>query len=415
MTDLAIQVDRVWKKFRKGEMHDSLRDLIPAVCRRIIGRGPVADQLAQREFWALKDVSFSLPKGKSLGIIGPNGAGKSTMLKLLSRIIKPNRGSYQVHGRLSALIEVGAGFHPDLTGRENIYLNGVILGMTRKEISAKEDRIIDFAGVAEFIDTPIKRYSSGMMARLGFSVAAHMDPEILLIDEVLSVGDARFRDKCIRHMNSLLKSGISVVFISHVLDQVRSLCPNTLVLDHGQVKFNGPTDQAIDIYMDLLAAQDHSDQGQTDQPREVEITNIHLTDAQGRETLQWNVDQPAGIEFELRLSRPFPLVQVGINFFTSNGVYLGTINSGHQQPSLVSTTGLHQVAFHIDPMILNHGDYLYDLQVFCVDPPKPYHCVWGMRHKLNLPVRGGEAPGGFLSIKGQWKVLPVDQLSLSTR
>ena len=193
----AVQVDHVWKKFRRGELHDSLRDLIPAVARRLLGRGPRSDALLEREFWALKDVSFEVQRGQSLGIIGPNGAGKSTMLKLLSRIIRPTRGDYHVHGRLSALIEVGAGFHQDLTGRENIYLNGTILGMSKKEIRAKEERIIDFAGIEEFIETPVKRYSSGMMARLGFAIAAHLEPDVLLVDEILSVGDAKFRHKCI--------------------------------------------------------------------------------------------------------------------------------------------------------------------------------------------------------------------------
>src|ERR1700736_3480472 len=169
MSDIAVAMHHVSKKFRKGELHTSLRDLIPAITRKLVGKGPV-DSVDSREFWALQDISFEIPKGESFGIVGANGAGKSTMLKLISRVMKPTEGSVEIHGRLSALIEVSAGFHPDLTGRENIYLNGAILGMPRREIDAKFDEIVEFSGLAAFLDTPVKRYSTGMYARLGFSV-----------------------------------------------------------------------------------------------------------------------------------------------------------------------------------------------------------------------------------------------------
>jgi lipopolysaccharide transport system ATP-binding protein len=192
--NVAVTLDRVSKKFRKGQLHDSLRDLVPDLTRRLLGRGPVrSGELRGQEFWALKDVSFEVPKGEAFGIVGHNGAGKSTILKLLCRVMKPTQGHLTVQGRLSALIEAGAGFHPDLTGRENVYLNGTILGMSRSEIQRKFDEIVAFAGLAEFIDTPVKRYSSGMYARLGFSVGAHLEPDVLVVDEVLSVGDFCFR------------------------------------------------------------------------------------------------------------------------------------------------------------------------------------------------------------------------------
>jgi lipopolysaccharide transport system ATP-binding protein len=185
----AIVFDRVWKKYRRGERHDSLRDLLPAAVLRLLRPRRQASELQTEEFWALKDVSFEVGPGEALGIIGPNGAGKSTVLKLLTRILKPTLGACRVTGRVGALIEVAAGFHPDLTGRENIYLQGAILGMKRGEIARKLDEIVAFSGIEDFIDTPVKRYSSGMNARLGFSIAAHVDPEVLLIDEVLAVGD----------------------------------------------------------------------------------------------------------------------------------------------------------------------------------------------------------------------------------
>ena len=186
---VALRMEHVYKKFKRGERHDSLRDLIPALFRRAVSKVAMVPELKEQEFWALRDVYFDIAKGEAVGIIGHNGAGKSTMLKHLAGIMRPTRGESRSNGRLSALIEVGAGFHQDLTGRENVFLNGVILGMSRAEIARKFDEIVEFSGLADFIDTPVKRYSSGMFARLGFSVAAHLDPDILIIDEVLSVGD----------------------------------------------------------------------------------------------------------------------------------------------------------------------------------------------------------------------------------
>src|SRR5213594_692829 len=247
MTDIALRLDGVYKKFRKGELYDSLRDLIPALAGRVL-RGRRREALAPREFWALQDVTFGVHRGEAFGIIGSNGAGKSTILKLLSGIMRPTRGTLQVNGRLSALIEVSAGFHPDLTGRENIFLNGTILGMTRAEIRQRFDAIVAFSGLEEFIDTPVKRYSSGMFARLGFSVAAHVDPDLLLVDEVLSVGDYLFQRKCIERMNSVIASGATVVFVSHNLRAVSNLCPRSLLLEKGRVQMVGPTDDVIRTY-----------------------------------------------------------------------------------------------------------------------------------------------------------------------
>ena len=248
MSDIAIEFDHVWKKFKKGESYDSLRDLIPAMAKRLFTANR-ADALRPREFWAVQDVSFAVRRGEALGIIGPNGAGKSTVLKLLSKILRPNKGAIHVNGRLSALIEIGAGFHPDLTGRENIYLNGAILGMTRKEINGKFDQIVEFSGLEDFIDTPVKRYSSGMYARLGFSVAAHVDPEILLVDEVLSVGDMSFQHRCIEKMRQRLASGVAVIFVSHNLQAEASLCHRAVVLSRGSKVFDGSPGEAIDAYM----------------------------------------------------------------------------------------------------------------------------------------------------------------------
>ena len=249
MTDTALRVDGVYKKFRKGELYDSLRDLVPALGKRLLRRGPPRNALSAREFWALQNVSFDVRRGEAFGIIGSNGAGKSTILKLLSGIMPPTRGTVSVHGRLSALIEVSAGFHPDLTGRENIYLNGTILGMTRAEIRKRFDAIVAFSELEEFLDTPVKRYSSGMFARLGFSVAVHVEPEILIVDEVLSVGDYLFQQKCLERMNEIMAGDATIIFVSHNLRAVATLCARSLLLDHGRVVQIGPSNETIKTYL----------------------------------------------------------------------------------------------------------------------------------------------------------------------
>lgn len=248
MSDVVLEMDHVSKKFRRGEIYDSLRDLIPALTGGLLRRGRKGPP-DKRDFWALDDVSFQVRRGEAFGIIGRNGAGKSTILKLLSGIMKPTKGTLRVQGSLSALIEVSAGFHPDLTGRENIFLSGAILGMSREAIRAKFDEIVEFSGLAEFIDTPVKRYSSGMFARLGFSVAAHVEPDVLIIDEVLSVGDFVFQQKCVERMHSVLANGATIVFVSHNLRAVSDLCSHSLLLNRGRALMVGPTHEVMQRYL----------------------------------------------------------------------------------------------------------------------------------------------------------------------
>src|SRR5208283_3099330 len=248
MSDVTLQMEHVYKKFRKGEVYNTLRDLIPALTGKMFRQQELRAS-DKREFWALQDLSFEVRQGEAFGIIGHNGAGKSTALKILSRIMKPSKGRMIVHGRLCGLIEVTAGFHQDLTGRENIFLNGTILGMTKREIESKLDQIIAFSGIEEFIDTPVKRYSSGMYARLGFSVAAHVDPEVLIVDEVLSVGDYVFQQRCIDRIRSVIKSGTTVLFVSHNLKSVTEVCHRAMLLDHGNVVTIGDTDSVTRKYL----------------------------------------------------------------------------------------------------------------------------------------------------------------------
>jgi lipopolysaccharide transport system ATP-binding protein len=247
-------MDGVSKKFRKGELFDSLRDALPALAARLI-RPQNHGTPSKHEFWAVKDVSLSVGHGEVLGIIGHNGAGKSTILKLLSGLMKPTSGMIDLNGSLSALIEVGAGFHPDLTGRENIYLNGAILGLSRGQVTKKFEQIVEFSGLSEFLDTPVKRYSTGMYARLGFSVAAHVDSEILLVDEVLSVGDYLFRKRCMDRMQEIVDSGSAVIFVSHDLDAISRFCTRAILLDRGRIVMRGTPKDVITAYFEAGQTQ----------------------------------------------------------------------------------------------------------------------------------------------------------------
>ena len=255
MNNTAIKVEGLGKKYNIGKSRSGdLRETIGNFFRKKSeeGKSQSNGSTHENEFWALKDVSFEIPQGEALGVIGRNGAGKSTLLKILSKITRPTTGRVELNGRVSSLLEVGTGFHSELTGRENVYLNGTILGMKRKEVKTKFDKIIDFSGVEKFIDTPIKHYSSGMKVRLAFSVAAHLEPEILLIDEVLAVGDVEFQKKCIGKMEDVTKEGRTVIFISHNMEAVSKLCTRALVLNNGRAELNvDDINEGINYYLNL--------------------------------------------------------------------------------------------------------------------------------------------------------------------
>jgi lipopolysaccharide transport system ATP-binding protein len=255
MSELAIRVENLGKRYRIGtapEKYATLRDSLAGAVRKPFKmlRAAYSSQAdGDDHVWALRGVSFEVKRGEVVGVIGLNGAGKSTLLKILSRITDPTEGIADIHGRVGSLLEVGTGFHPELTGRENIYLNGAILGMTRAEIDKKLDAIIEFSGVEKFIETPVKRYSSGMYLRLAFSVAAHLDPEILLVDEVLAVGDATFQAKCLGKMEEVAKEGRTVLFTSHNLAAINSLCSTGLLLKHGALAASGPVQHVVGQYL----------------------------------------------------------------------------------------------------------------------------------------------------------------------
>ncbi len=379
-----IEFHHVWKKFVKGEKFNSLRDAIPNMFRKMTNPNG-EPTLAEREFWAVRDVSFDIPKGGVVGIMGPNGAGKSTTLKLLSGIISPNKGEIKIHGRLSALIEVTAGFHPELTGRENVYLNGTILGMKRREIDSKFDQIVEFSGIGEFIDTPVKRYSSGMFSRLGFSVAAHMDPEILLVDEVLSVGDTAFQAKCAEKMRDLLGSGATIVLVSHNLPLIQSLCKRAILIDHGEVLKDAATDEVIPYYENTVIRQREKEferkrqqmEGVVLQVKEQEkcllyIFNVIIQDASGHhhESLSTEDDITFLIDYHAYEKVEQPVFRVDI--LRGDGVLCCSCISSESDFALAETKGRRAVRLHLGKLRLAPELYLLKVSVWDKDLIHPY-------------------------------------------
>jgi lipopolysaccharide transport system ATP-binding protein len=312
---------RIWTHSRPKSLSDRIELAVDRARHRARSR-PVAP--LREEIWALKDVSLEVERGEVLGVIGPNGAGKSTLLSILARITDPTEGQAEIRGRVSSLLEVGTGFHPELSGRDNVYLNGAILGMRRSETAAKFDEIVEFSGVRDFIDMPVKRYSTGMYVRLAFSVAAHLDPEILLLDEVFAVGDRAFQEKCIARISEMTRSGRTVLFVSHDVSSVARLCDRALVLNDGHLVFKGPVDDAIGQY---LSSRTLGGGATADEEREgtgeARITRVEVAAIDGGTAIR--ADRPLTIRVGLESSAPFRAdglrLQLGIHA-TLGGQYV---------------------------------------------------------------------------------------------
>jgi len=355
----AVRFTEVWKKFRRGVRHDSLRDLIPSAIGRAFGRSS-GDTPDKREFWAVRDVSFEVRAGEALGIIGPNGAGKSTILKLLTRILKPTRGHCQIRGRAGALIEIAGGFHPDLTGRENVYLQGAIMGMKRAEIDRKFDEIVDFAGAGEFIDTQLKRYSTGMNARLGFAIAAHLDPDVLLIDEVLSVGDAAFRDKCMERMRELRRREVPLVLISHNLPVVQDLCSRAIVVDRGTVRFDGDPARAIQEYRRVPWTNtdpEHPPQSA------VWIARVELLDEGGQSSATFRTMGSMRIRVHYETRRPVRHAAIAVDIHRGDGIYCAGVSTVADRCNLEVLEGVGYVDVVFPNLALLPGCYLGSVKI----------------------------------------------------
>jgi lipopolysaccharide transport system ATP-binding protein len=335
MSDFAIQAKDLGKKYlisHQAEQlrYTALRDVLSRSARNFArgmrdlaqGRG-FGPGSRTEEFWALRDVNFNIAPSEVVGIIGRNGAGKSTLLKVLSRITEPSRGRVTIRGRIASLLEVGTGFHPELTGRENVFLNGAILGMNRDEIRRKFDEIVDFAGVERFLDTPVKRYSSGMYVRLAFAVAAHLEPEILVVDEVLAVGDVEFQQKCLGKMQNVAGHGRTVLFVSHNIAAIEQLCPRAIHLERGQVRMDGPSKAVISDYLSSLENEILECAPQSDPQRAAEITHIALCNAEGARMGHMTSTDAVGLRIKLTLREHRPDLKFAFAMYDSrqNGLF----------------------------------------------------------------------------------------------
>jgi lipopolysaccharide transport system ATP-binding protein len=350
---IDLQFENVSKRYRvQGEAQPRGSGLLSRIRSNAGGK---------KDFWALRDVSFAVKRGESLGIIGHNGAGKSTILKLLSNITAPSRGKIHINGRLSALLEVGSGFHPELTGRENTYLSGSILGMRRSEITSKMESIIDFAGVRRFIDIPVKRYSSGMYVRLGFSIAAHLDPDILLLDEVLAVGDLGFQEKCKKRIMELHEQGTTLVFISHDLSAVRSLCQRVILMQQGQVIGEGTADEVIQQYTEQ--ASFHSKPQISGDARLAEIVNVAFYDKDGNRATSFNTGGPLTARLEYLVHRPIPEGAVSLYFMNIDGAIATQWTTSLTGSPIHMERGRRSVEFSCDELGLQPGVYSIDANI----------------------------------------------------
>lgn len=353
---------------------------------------------SKEEFYALQDVSFTVQAGESIGIIGKNGAGKSTLLKILSRITPPSKGKITVRGRIASLLEVGTGFHPELSGRENIFLNGSILGMKRQEIKAKLDEIIDFSGVEKFLDTPLKHYSSGMQLRLAFAVAAFLEPEILIIDEVLAVGDAEFQKKCMGKMESVSKSGRTVLFVSHNTNAVLKLCQKSIWLQQGKLLKVGDSNEIITSYLSSTTNSYFKWENNGFQyenayfkPTLLQLQSIKTNAPQG----EFNVDEGFFVVFKGIISEINPLLTIGISVSTIDGLNLfwsyQTDTKESQWPQL--SIGENTFVFEIPPNYLNEGEYIIEL-------------IGGIHYRTWICTPNVDAPSVKASLKGKLSESP---------
>jgi ABC-type polysaccharide/polyol phosphate transport system ATPase subunit len=350
MTGNAIEVEHLSKRYRLGESMPG-RTLREAVAGSVRGR---RRQQPRQELWSLRDVSFQVPEGQSLGVVGRNGAGKSTLLKILAMITQPTAGRSRTRGRLAPLLEVGTGFHPELTGRENVYLNGAILGMSRHDTARRFDEIVAFAGVERFVDTPVKRYSSGMYLRLAFSVAAHLEPDILVVDEVLAVGDAEFQAKCLGRMATVEREGRTVVFVSHNLEAIVQLCPRAIWLDQGATRAIGPAGEVVDTYLGALGRE--VDELVEDRGGPVALRSVQVLDARDRPVEVMRRDQPFAVEVRFAVRTAVPGLDVAVHLYNVRGMEVLSEAWGDAMLERPNDPGQY-VARLVIPPVLNVGEY----------------------------------------------------------
>lgn len=416
-SDIAISVEGLGKCYRiqhkarrPASFAEAVRGAAAAPFKYLGDRLRTADE--SELFWALKDISFEVRRGEALGVIGKNGAGKSTLLKILSRITDPTTGHAEIRGHVNSLLEVGTGFHPELSGRENIYMNAAMHGMKRAEINAKLDEILDFAEVEKFIDTPVKRYSSGMYTRLAFAVAANLEPEILVIDEVLAVGDLSFQKKCLGKMNSVAASGRTILFVSHAMAAISELCPRCLWIDSGQVRMMGETSQVVSSYM---RHQDRS--GGTAEcsfaeslEKEFQVLSGRLQTASGQITQQFQCDESVIIDLACVVHKRVPGLYGYMTVSTLDGIVVWETDSFDTQPNSLDNLpeGPSRLVVTLPPRTLGPGTYAIYMSFASASSVNQFHVdIPGIMFTFQLDdvvTRRGPQRRGYLSALPDWRV-----------
>jgi lipopolysaccharide transport system ATP-binding protein len=414
LSSAVIDVERLGKRYRIGasrEGIDTLRDQLAFKAQRLSGslRRDRADdnRAADETIWALRDVSFEVGAGEVLGVIGRNGAGKSTLLKILSRITDPTEGRVSLRGHVGSLLEVGAGFHPELTGRENVFLNGAILGMRKVDIRRKFDDIVEFADIPGFVDTPVKRYSSGMYVRLAFAVAAFLEPDVLLVDEVLAVGDARFQRKCLGKMDEVAKQGRTVVLVSHNMGAINRLCHRAVWLDGGRVERTGDTNSVVSAY---LTAADPIDAGtamvfELDPAKDAQVRSVRMLDENGVQTQTFDCDHPITVELGLEMRRAVTPLYGCFEVWAADGtqVMISYSYDGEANPLEALEAGTHQIRVVIPARTLAAGSYRLHfsmVQGSGLTPGTPVESLTLAPFEIEdlLTLKGGRRAGYFSTL-----------------
>ena len=411
-SQLAVDVERLGKHYFLGQKKpiEEIRTGIARLARRVSRANRPEIPASRSSLWALRDVTFGLPRGETLGVIGHNGAGKSTLLKLLSRVTAPTEGRAILRGRAAALLEVGTGFHPELTGRENVFLNGAVLGMPQAEIRGRFDDIVDFSEVGRFIDTPIKRYSTGMQVRLAFAVAAFLEPDILIIDEVLAVGDVAFQRRCLGKLGATSLEGRTVIFVSHNLPAIRTLCPRSILLDHGSLIFGGPTDEAIDRYvsakLDMSNTWDlrNADRPALDMRGRVRFTGASLVGA--TEVGGVPVGEPLTVRIHFNVLAPIEAAVIVLNLSTPDDVLVAqSVTTSAYPPVVRVEPGPHVIAARFEAVQLQPGRYSFGFGARSSAGLEDQVSRAGMVEfvesvELESPWFGGA--GGYLRLPVEW-------------
>jgi len=399
MSRPAISIQGLWKAYTLGQQNETLWNSLTHTLRHP-WNSLRAKWLGKEPFWALKEINLQVERGEVLGLIGSNGAGKSTLLKILGQIVKPSRGRVEFQGKLSALLEVGTGFHPDLSGRENVFLNGAILGMRRREIAARFDEIVEFSGVGKFIDTQVKRYSTGMRLRLAFSVSAHLNPDILLVDEVLAVGDAEFQNKCLGKMGAVAREGRTVLLVSHNLGAIEALCQRAICLHKGEIVLDGPAGGVIESYLSATSRLDQQSAGPLLEAGAVRVAKITVRQNGAENPACLNTDLPLLVEIHFETTEPQDLL-VGFDLLTPEGVLIYRTMDIPKEKSL-RQPGRHCATWHVPAGTFNPHPYILDLLVH-VRPGN-----WLCRNQIRLPLCFAEnfvpklLRHGLLKPDGHW-------------